>query len=147
MKRLILIWILIVIANFCFSQTEKSILIDTSKSGINPHILFSFDRVNNKKLYFPEVKFYTINEYQRFFSENVNIKQKRDNQLDYINQYTNITGELYYRYPLHPYNEYLKYKDFEHYNYDPLNPNGAYNFSDAVIMGSINYLFYQFFEK
>lgn len=148
MKRLISLVFIILLAIGCCAQTDSISQTDSSTSVIDPLLILSFEQVKNKNLDIPTLRFYSIKDYQKVFSMNLNTYMRTlKNQTKFLNYYTNFTGDLYFKHPFR-YNErnpeFLNYPD---YHYDPLNPWGVNDFSDGVVMGSLNFIIYQLFNK
>lgn len=140
--------IIILISFFVFNLTAYSqAAADTLFHNNNALLLLRFDKVKTTKISFPDAASFSISEYRRYFYFNINACKKVFNQNGFINNYSLIANDFYYHYPLHQIEKYPYYKSFDNYDYNPLNPYGASDFSDAILMGSLNYIIYQLFEK
>jgi hypothetical protein len=140
--------IIILISFFVFNLTAYSqAASDTLFHNNKALLLLKFDKVKTTKISFPDASSYSISEYRRYFYFNIKAYNKVLNQNSFLNKYSLIANDFYYHYPLRQIEKYPYYKSFDNYDYNPLNPYGVSNFSDAVLMGSLNYIFYQIFEK
>ncbi len=147
MKKLILCIMFLVFGFPSFSQTDKNSIIDTSKANFNPYIFLSFDQVKNKKLRLSPVRFYSINEYKKIFSINLNSYLKIDDQFMFLSNYSQLSGNLHYKPFSQPNNRNFNFNNYPENYYDYFSPWNSNSFSDALIGGSLNFIIYQLFYK
>lgn len=137
MKKLILL-IVIFYAIPCLSQKYNTALYDTSKSGINPFIILSFEKVKFKKLNIQDDSFLSINQYRKIFSINYKSFRQRNDLIFFINNNVSFNREFFNKPTSFSYEKYSGSDKQNNFYNDFRTPE------EALIFGSLNLLIYMF---